>query len=159
MAREPILDFDAIDLTKTVVEKAGILEVLKQRGTFEMVDGILHLDTEGNLIVGYKEIRADDWWASDHIPERPLFPGALMIEGAAQLCTFDFLQRRPEMVGQFVGFGGLNETRFRAAVEPECRLIMAGRVDRIRSRMFHYYAQGFVDRTLAFETQIMGVII
>lgn len=159
MASRPILDFDALDLSEVVAGKEQVLEVLKQRGTFEMLDGILHLDEESNLIVGYKDVRADDWWAADHIPGRPLFPGALMVEGAAQLCTFDFLKRRPEMVGQFVGFGGMNNTRFRTAVEPDCRLLLAGRVDRIRSRMFHYYAQGFVDRTLAFETEIMGVIV
>lgn len=159
MATEPILDFDSVPLGEVIAGKAEVLEVLKQRGTFEMLDGILHRDEEQNLIVGFKEIRADDWWAADHIPGRPLFPGALMIEGGAQLCTFDFLRRLPDRVGQFVGFGGLNNTRFRAAVEPDCRLILAGRVDRIRSRMFHYYCQGFVDRTLAFETEIMGVVV
>ena len=159
MATQPIVDFDAVDLSREIAGKAELHRVLKQRGTFEMLDGLLHLDLEANLIVGYKEVRKDDWWAADHIPGRPLFPGAMMVEGAAQLCTYDFFQRKPERVGDFVGFGGLNNTRFRAAVEPDCRLVLAGRVDRIRSRMFHYYAQGFVDRTLAFETEIVGVIL
>ena len=159
MASEPILDFDSVNLTEDIFTKAEVLKVLKQRGTFEMLDGVLHMDAESNLIVGYKEIRSTDWWASDHIPGRPIFPGALMVEGAAQLCTFDFLQRQPEMVGTFIGFGGLDETRFRASVEPDCRLIMAGKVLRIRSRMFIYYTQGFVEGQLAFETQIRGVVL
>ena len=159
MPTEPILDFESVDLSEVIVPKSDVLGMLKQRGTFEMLDGILYQDEEANLIVGFKEIRKDDWWASDHIPGRPLFPGALMIEGGAQLCTYDYLVRRPDRVGQFVGFGGLNNTRFRAAVEPDCRLVLAGRVDRIRSRMFHYYCQGFVERTLAFETEIIGVVI
>lgn len=159
MASPPILDFDALDLGRDRFTKAQVLEVLQQRGTFEMVDGVLHLEVEDNLVVGYKEIRSTDWWASDHIPGRPLFPGAMMVEAAAQLCTFDFLQRKPEMVDQFIGFGGLDGTRFRAAVEPDCRLVIAGRVDRIRSRMFVYYAQGFVERELAFETHIRGVVV
>jgi len=159
MASAPILDFDSVNLTEDLFSKADVLKVLKQRGTFEMLDGVLHMDAESNLIVGYKEIRGTDWWASDHIPGRPIFPGALMVEGAAQLCTFDFLQRQPEMVGTFIGFGGLDETRFRSSVEPDCRLIMAGKVLRIRSRMFIYYTQGFVEGKLAFETQIRGVVL
>jgi 3-hydroxyacyl-[acyl-carrier-protein] dehydratase len=159
MASEPILNFDGLDLSKDLFTKSDTLEVLKQRGTFEMLDGVLHRDEEANLIVGYKEIRKTDWWASDHIPGRPLFPGALMVEGAAQLCTFDFLQRKPEMKDTFIGFGGLDGTRFRSAVEPDCRLIIAGRVERIRSRMFIYYTQGYVDRKLAFETIIRGVVV
>ena len=160
MATEPILDFDSVDLSEVIVSKEGVLEHLKQRGTFEMLDGILHRSEEDNLIVGFKEIRKEDWWAKDHIPGRPLFPGALMVEGGAQLCTFDFLMRKTDRPkDQFIGFGGMNNTRFRAAVEPDCRLIMAGRVERIRSRMFIYYCQGFVDRTLAFETEIQGVVV
>ncbi len=159
MASEPLVDFDQIDLSRVRFGKEELRAGLKQRGKFEMLDGILHLDLESDLIVGFKEIRSDDWWTSDHIPGRPIFPGALMIEGAAQLVTFDFLQRRPEMLGQFMGFGGVNDTRFRAPVEPDCRFLLAGRIHRIRSRMFHYRAQGFVERTLVFETEVIGVIV
>ena len=45
---------------------------------------------------------------------------------------------------------------------PKEDLVQDGWTDlsrRIRSRMFHYYCQGFVERTLAFETEIMGVIV
>lgn len=159
MATQPILDFAAVDLTEPVAGKEELLDVLPQRGTFVMVDGVLHLDIPGNLVVGYKDVRSDEWWAPDHIPGRALFPGTLMIEGAAQLCTYDFVQRMPAMKGQFVGFSGVEKTRFRMAVEPDCRLVIAGRVVRIRSRMFHYAAQGFVDQKLAFETEIMGMAL
>ena len=162
MAREPLIDFETLDLSKTIIEKPAILEVLRQRGRFEMLDGILHMDTEGEdggRVVGYKEVRGEDWWAADHIPGRPLFPGALMVEAAAQLCTFHFLHLRPDLKDAFIGFGGLDEVRFRQAVEPDCRLILAGKVERMRSRMFLYWSQGFVDRTLVFEAGIRGVVV
>ena len=53
MAAEPLIDFDQLDLSKTVVTKAQALEVLKQRGTFEMVDGLLHFEPGSGLVVGY----------------------------------------------------------------------------------------------------------
>ena len=159
MPSEPLIDFDTIDLSQEAVSMDAVREVCKQRGQFEMLDGIVHFDLERDLVVGYKDIRSDDWWAQYHIPGRPIFPGALMIEGSAQLCTFHFIHRRPELAGAFVGFGGVDKTRFRATVEPDCRLILAGRCARIRSRMFTYQAQGYVDRKLVFESEIMGVVV
>lgn len=159
MAAEPLIDFDALDLSQVIHPKEEILQYNQQRGTFEMLDGVVHVDHEKNLIVGFKEVRDGDWWAKDHIPGRPLFPGAMMIEAAAQLCTLDLYLRRPDMKDTFVGFGGLNNTRFRQAVVPDCRMYLAARLDRLRSRMFTYYAQALVDRTLVFESDVMGVIV
>ena len=162
MAKDTLIDLKTLDLSKTVVEKAGLLEVLAQRGRFEMLDGVLHMDAtseDGGLIVGYKEVRGEDWWASDHIPGRPLFPGALMVESAAQLCTFHFVHLRPELRDTFIGFGGLDDVRFRRAVEPDCRLVIAGRVQRMRKTMFVYNTQGFVNDELVFQAGIRGVVV
>lgn len=159
MAAEPLLDLSTVDLDRAIASKPDLLAVLKQRNRFEMVDGIAHMDLEGGTIVGFKHIRSSDWWAEDHIPGRPLFPGALMIEAAAQVCTYHFMKLRPDLDGQFVGFGGVDNVRFRSAVEPDCRMDFIGKVVRVRSRMFTYKAQGFVGDTLAFEGEILGVVV
>jgi 3-hydroxymyristoyl/3-hydroxydecanoyl-(acyl carrier protein) dehydratase len=136
-----------------------VRKVCKQRGRFELLDGVLHFDLDGKLIVGFKDLTPGDWWAEDHIPGRPIFPGALQIEGAAQLCTYDFMRRHPELEGSFVGFAGMNRTRFRGIVEPPSKMIWAGHVKSERSRMFTYYAQGFIERKMVFETEIMGMVL
>ncbi len=159
MAAEPLIDLSTIDLDTVVASKDRVLEFLKQRGRFEMLDGVCHMDLEGGTIVGHKDVKGSDWWASDHIPGRPLFPGALMVEGAAQLCTFHFLNAREDLAGAFLGFGGLDNVRFRAAVEPDCRLVMVGKLNRMRSRMFTYHSQGFVGDKLVFEAGIRGVVV
>ncbi|MDF1799824.1 MAG: beta-hydroxyacyl-ACP dehydratase [Planctomycetota bacterium] len=159
MASQPLIDLETFDLSKTVVTKPELLEVLRQRGRFEMVDGLLHFDPAGDLVVGYKDIKGDDWWASDHIPGRPLFPGVLMVEAAAQMCTYDFMHRPEAKPDAFVGFGGMNDTRFRGTVVPDCRLIIVGKLVRIRSRMFTYQAQGFVDQKMVFESEVLGVVV
>lgn len=158
----PIFDFDAIDLSQTVVGREQLDRFLRQRNRFEMLDGILHEDVEGKVIVGFKEIRADDWWAADHIPGRPMFPGALQIEVAAQLAAYDYAAHRfadevPEDV--FVGFGGVEKVRFRGLVEPDSRLIMAVHLEKSSRRMFRYAAQGFVDREMVFQGDIIGVLV
>jgi len=153
------LDLSGLDLDRVVISREEIYETLPHRGRFALLDGILRFDPEHELIVGFKEIRAEDWWAPDHIPGRPLFPGVLMVESAAQLSSFDFMRRRSESPDTFVGFGGLDATRFRGTVQPPSRLILAARSLRVRMNMFTYEAQGFVEDKLVFQTQIMGVTV
>ena len=158
----PLFDIDQTDLSRAVVGRDTLNRYLRQRNRFEMLDGILHEDIEGKVVVGYKDIRGDDWWAADHIPSRPMFPGALQIEVAAQLAAYDYSAHRlPEEVPEelFVGFGGVENVRFRGLVEPESRLIMATKLLKSSRRMFRYAAQGFVDREMVFQGDIIGVMV
>ena len=159
MASPTLIDVDAVDLTRIIHGKGEIRRHCKQRGRLELLDGIVFEDLSAGLIVGFHDIKADAWWTTDHIPGRPIFPGVLHAEGAAQLCSFDFLRRNPALNDKFVGFAGLNDTRFRGVVEPGVRLHWVGKMHRVRSTMFTYRAEGFVGRSLVFETEVMGVIL
>jgi len=159
MPAEPLLDFEKTDLSRVVATRDDILKKIKQRGRFALLDGILDHGAESHVIVGFKDIRADDWWAPDHIPGRPIFPGALMVEAAAQLATYDYLVRHPLAEDAFLGFGGLDAVRFRGIVEPGVRLLFASKGLRLRSRMFTYAVQAFVERNLVFEAEVMGIIV
>jgi len=158
MASKPILDLGTLDLETVIAPAEEIRKVLAQRGRLEMLDGILYEDIEAEVLVGFKDIRADDWWACDHFPGRPVFPGALLIESAAQLASYDYIRHRGTNFTGNVGFGGVDGTRFRAAVVPESRVIFVAKLARARASMFRYETQAFVDKQLVFEAQIMGVI-
>jgi len=159
MPAEPWIDAEALAGARVVAGREVVLEKIRQRGRFALLDGILDVGGNAGLAAGFKEIRADDWWAADHIPGRPIFPGALMCEAAAQLCSYDYLCKHSLPEGGFLGFGGMNETRFRGIVQPDCRMIFVARPGRLRSRMFTYGAQGFVGGELVFETEILGVLV
>ncbi|HRV82383.1 MAG TPA: beta-hydroxyacyl-ACP dehydratase, partial [Planctomycetota bacterium] len=122
MASTALIDLQTIDLTQVLVGPRELDAYLQQVGRFRMLEGVLYEDLESGLVVGYRDIRADDWWAKDHVPGRPLFPGALQIEAAAQLASYDFAAHRLDEAlskDTFVGFGGVEKARFRGSVEPE----------------------------------------
>jgi 3-hydroxyacyl-[acyl-carrier-protein] dehydratase len=158
----PLADLSQLDLSRTVFSVADMQKVLRQRGTFSLVQGVLHLDPKkDDLVVGYHDVRADEWWAKDHIPGRPIFPGVLMVEASAQLGSFDFFQRHPEIPLSFIAFTGIDAVRFRSTVEPDCRLHFVGRATRSRVHggkvMFAYEFQGLVDGKIVYEAEISGM--
>ena len=120
MPQKTLFDLASIDRHSVVVDRAELDRYLEQRGTFAMLDHLCYQDVEGGIAVGTKAIREDDWWAEDHVPGQPMFPGALMIEAAAQVASFDFSKHRvPQGEDErFVGFGGVEKTRFRGVVTP-----------------------------------------
>ena len=87
MPPEPHFNPSTIDFNHVVVDREAIRRVNPQRFEMEHLNGIVHIDREKNLIIGYKDVRADEFWVRGHMPDYPLLPGVLMCEAAAQLCS------------------------------------------------------------------------
>ncbi len=125
------------------------------RFEFRLLDGVTYLDIEKRLFAGFHDVREDAYWVRGHIPERPLLPGVLMIEAAAQLASF--AHHRIFETGKFLGFVGVDNVKFRGTVEPPARLILVGRGKKMKPRQMICELQGFVDETMVFEAEITGM--
>jgi 3-hydroxyacyl-[acyl-carrier-protein] dehydratase len=155
MPPQPIIDLSRIDPNKVLVDKEGIRRANPQRFEMEQLDGILYLDKENHILVGFKDVREDEFWVRGHIPGRPLMPGVLMIEAAAQLASYGaktFLESI-----HFMGFGAVDEVKFRDTVVPPARLILVGQAFDVRPRRIVCYVQGFVNDKMVFEGKITGM--
>ncbi len=150
-----LLDLSTLDLNRVLVTREQIYEKLPHRYEFMQLDGVVHLDQEKAIAVGYRDIRSDEWWVRGHIPGRPLFPGVLMVETAAHLASYVSVLVLKGVT--FLGFGGIDKTKFREAVSPPARLYLICRADQIKPRRTICTVQGFVDGRMAFETQITGL--
>jgi 3-hydroxyacyl-[acyl-carrier-protein] dehydratase len=152
-----IYDLSPIDMSKPVVTIEGIREVLPHRFEMEMLSRIVHIDTTTDTIVGVKVLTMDEFWVRGHIPGRPLMPGVLMIECAAQLCAFWTMKKQPEM--GFVGFAKCDDTRFRGTVTPPSELVMIARLVELNRRRAVALCQGLVGGNLVFESRITGMSV
>jgi 3-hydroxyacyl-[acyl-carrier-protein] dehydratase len=152
-----ILDPATLDLSQLIADRDEILRVNLHRYEFQLLDGIVHCDLEKQIFAGYHDVRADAYWVRGHIPERPLFPGVLMIEVAAQLASF--MTHKVLKDDRFIGFAGVDEVKFRGTVEPPCRFVIVGRAKEIRRRRTVCEAQGFVDNVMVFGGIITGMAV
>ncbi len=154
----PELHFDPaqVDLSRVLADREAIRKVNPQRFEMEQLDAIVYLDPTRQLIVGYKDVRADEFWARGHMPGYPLFPGVLMCEAAAQLCCY-YSTTQGLVHGDFMGFGGMENVRFRTQVRPGDRLVLVGKGVKIHRRQITFNIQGFVGTTMAFHVDIIGM--
>lgn len=155
MAPTFLLDLSSIDLNKVIIPLEDIRRTIPQRFEMEMLTGIVYESPEA--AVGFKDVTLDDFWVRGHIPGRPLMPGVMMIECAAQLCAFITMKRQPEM--GFVGFAKCDEVRFRGTVVPPGRLYMIAQLVEITRRRAIAKCQGMHNGTLVFEATITGMSV
>lgn len=150
-----LFDLSGIDLNSVIFDQEEIRKTNPQRGDMEHLNGIVHVDAAHGRVIGYKDVRANEFWVEGHIPGRPLFPGVLMIEAAAQVASF-YTKRFVGWEG-FIGFGGVEECKFRQQVTPGCRLYLLAELQWNRHRRIRCNVQGLVDNSIVFETGIVGV--
>ncbi len=152
-----IFDPDALDFGAVVADRAAIMNALPHREEFQLLHAIVLWDSDEKICAGYIDLSPTDWWVKGHIPGRPLFPGVLMIEVAAQLCSY--AQRLESGSSTFAGFAAADEVRFRGIVEPPARFVVISKILKTRQRRFDSAAQGFVDGRLVFEAKIAGMAV
>ncbi len=153
-----LFDISTLDPDHVVLTKEQIYEVLPHRYEMMQLDAIIYNDMEHGVAAARRDVRSDEFWVRGHIPGRPLLPGVLMIESAAQLASF-FAMKCLNFQASFLGFGGVDKVKFRESVSPGQRLIILAQMLESRTRRIVFSTQGVVDGRIAFEAIITGMPI
>ncbi|QDU80542.1 3-hydroxyacyl-[acyl-carrier-protein] dehydratase FabZ [Polystyrenella longa] len=159
MPPRALYDIENFNYDKPLFDLQAIRRVNPQRHEMEQLTGIVYVDEENHGVVGFKDVTDKEFWTTGHMPGFPLMPGVILCEAAAQLAGF-YAQKYGLLGGDYVGFGGMNEVRFRSPVLPNCRLVIAARAGKIRAnRRAEFEFQGFVNKKMVFSGSMIGVPI
>lgn len=150
-----LFDLDRIDLDRVLVTREEIYSKLPQAFEFAQLDGVTYFDAERGVGVAFRDVKPDEWWVRGHVPGRPIFPGVLMLESAAQVAAF-FTKYVLGYEG-FVAFGGVDKCKFREAVIPPARIYLLCKRTEERPRRIICQTQGIVDGAIVFEAVITGL--
>jgi 3-hydroxyacyl-[acyl-carrier-protein] dehydratase len=156
-SKQIIVDLALVDVDNPTATIEQIRRYNPQRHEMEQLTAIVYEDLDQYICVGYKDVTADEFWVRGHMPGMPLMPGVIMIEAIAQMCSF-FVQKHDLLKSKMVGFGGLEEVRFRDPVVPGDRLFVLCQLTRVRPRrMIVCRFQGVVRDSIVVEGVLKGI--
>ncbi|MEA2006722.1 MAG: 3-hydroxyacyl-ACP dehydratase FabZ [Patescibacteria group bacterium] len=139
---------------KRISTFSDILSVLPHRYPFLLIDAILKI-ISGESIVVLKNISASDPVFQGHFPEKPIYPGVLILEAMAQAGAFIIHDILGSRAREFI-IMGYDKARFRHPVVPGDQLIITVTKKKMRKDIFKGEAIATVDGQLVAETELIG---
>src|SRR3990170_5354280 len=96
-----------------------IKELIPQRFPFIMIDRVLEVEP-GNYAVSIKNVSGNEEFFQGHFPEKPVMPGALILEAMAQtaIILFASAKEKHEAETKKIYYFGSVKARFFQAVIP-----------------------------------------
>jgi len=153
-----LINLNELDVNKVFLDKEKIRELIPHRYEMEQIDKVLTFDKENRIIVGYKDVKADEFWVRGHIPGRPLMPGVLLVESSAQLASIFSRLMAINPGDKFIGFSAIDKVKFRGIVVPGDKLIIIIKCVNLTPRRAIFQAQAVVNGKIVFEGMITGMI-
>lgn len=130
-----------------------IMKVLPHRYPFLLVDRILELEP-GKRAVGIKNLTVNEPFFAGHFPERPIFPGVLMVEAMAQVgaCA---LFGGGNYQGQLGFLAGIDKVRVRRQAIPGDTLLITTEVVKIKGSFGWFKGEIRVQDSLVCTAELM----
>jgi 3-hydroxyacyl-[acyl-carrier-protein] dehydratase len=152
-----LVDLDSIDLSQVVYTRDEIYSRLPQAYEFSQLDAVVYADMDEAVAVAARDVKEGEWWCRGHIPGRPIYPGILHLESAAQLAAL--FTKYVHGFDGFVAFGGVDKCKFRDSVTPPARIYYVCKKLEAKRRRIICACQALVNGAVIFEAVITGLIV
>ena len=133
-----------------------IRELLPHRYPFLLIDKVTDYEL-GKTLSAIKNVTINEPFFQGHFPDRPVFPGVLILEAMAQASAI-LASHSPEAdtdENVVLLFAGVDKARFKRLVEPGDQLIIEVEQTNYKSRIWKYATKASVDGKLAASAEVM----
>lgn len=133
-----------------------ILEHLPHRYPFLLVDRVLECEP-GKRLVAVKNVSVNEPQFTGHFPERPIFPGVMIMEALAQatgILAFRSTGKKPDGSSLYY-FAGIDKCRFKQPVVPGDQMILEVDVIKEKRGIWKFNAIAKVDDKVVASAELM----
>lgn len=133
-----------------------ILEYLPHRFPFLLVDRVLDYKV-GDYLVAVKNVTVNEPFFPGHFPQRPIFPGVLIMEAMAQATGILALKTKGEKADgrSLYYFAGIDNARFKRPVVPGDQMRMEVKIVKAKRSIWKFTGEASVDGVLAASADLM----
>lgn len=139
-----------------MMEIDEIRNYLPHRYPFLLVDRVVELNL-GESILAYKNLTINEPFFDGHFPDKPVFPGVLLVEAMAQaagILGFKTMDKTPAD-GSIYYFVGADKLRFRRPCVPGDRIMLQAEIVSDRRGIWKFDVSSNVDGELAASATIL----
>ena len=139
-----------------MMEIAEIQESLPHRYPFLLVDRVVEL-IPGESIVAYKNLSINEPFFNGHFPEKPIFPGVMLVEAMAQAAgILGFkTQGKTPADGSMYYLAGVDKLRFKRPCVPGDRVMLCAKIVSDRRGIWKFDVSADVEGDLAATATIL----
>ena len=134
-----------------ILDIKAIKKLLPHREPFLFIDKVL--EKSETRVVATRHIRPDEFYFAGHFPQRPIFPGVLILEAIAQTGGVMLMHRYNNALPLFMG---IDKARFRRIVEPGDTLMIEVTIAHDRGKVVRLHGLAKVEGELACEAMILA---
>ncbi len=144
-------------ITVETADIAFILKTLPHRYPFLLIDRIINIrdDFSG---VGIKNVTINEPQFAGHFPDRPVYPGVMMIEGMAQTAGVIGIVAMKEARPRAVYFLTVDKCKFRKPVLPGDTIEYHMKYLNRKRAMWWYYGEARVNGVVAAQAEVGAML-
>lgn len=140
-----------------VADIALILQTLPHRYPFLLIDRVINMTPDFSGI-GIKHVTINEPQFAGHFPDRPVYPGVLMIEGMAQTAGVIGMLGTKENRPRAVYFLTVDKCKFRKPVVPGDTIEYHMRYINRKRAMWWFYGEARVDGAIAAQAEVGAML-
>lgn len=132
-----------------------ILELLPHRFPFMLVDRVLNFEI-GKFLRAVKNVSFNEPFFQGHFPNKPIFPGVLMLEAMAQATSILAIKTTGRLApGELYYLAAIDEARFKRSIQPGDQIILTVELINQRHGITSFKGLAEVDSEVACTASMM----